>query len=239
MYNTIGKCHFMSSDSKKIALVARDLISDLIPPLKTSDTGNMALAWMEEFKVSHLPIVNSVHFLGLVSESDILDMNSPDEAIGAHSLSLYRPFVYDYQHIYDVLKVLSTQKLTLIPVLDDQERFLGNIHLTDLLEHFASMASMDEPGGLLVLELNVHDYSLSEISRIVESNDAKVLSLFISSPTDSTKLEVTIKINRTDLSAILQTFNRFNYSVKASFHQSDHQDEMNDRYESFLKFLEL
>ena len=90
-----------------------------------------------------------------------------------------------------------------------------------------------------MLELNLHDYSLSEISRIVESNDAKILSLYISSHMDSTKLEVTIKINRTDLSAIIQTFNRYNYTIKASFHQSEYVDDLKDRFDSFMSFLNI
>ena len=93
-------------------MYARELISDDIPPLKTSDTGERALAWMDEFRVSHLPIVNNVDFLGLISESDILDFNSASEPIGGHSLNLSRPYVFDYQHTYDVLKVMSSLKLT-------------------------------------------------------------------------------------------------------------------------------
>jgi signal-transduction protein with cAMP-binding, CBS, and nucleotidyltransferase domain len=220
-------------------MYARELISDDIPPLKTSDTGERALAWMDEFRVSHLPIVNSVDFLGLISESDILDFNSSSEPIGGHSLNLSRPFVYDYQHTYDVLKVMSSLKLSVIPVLNDKDQYLGLIHLSTLLQHFAEMASMKESGGLLILELNLHDYSLSEISRIVESNDAKILSLYISSHMDSTKLEVTIKINRTDLSAIIQTFNRYNYIIKASFHQSEYVDDLKDRFDSFMSFLNI
>lgn len=220
-------------------MIASDLISGDIPPLRTSDTGTRALQWMEEFRVSHLPIVNHQDFLGLICESDILDMNSPEEPIGAHVLSLAKPFVYAYQHVYDVLKVFSMNKLTLIPVLNDKDQYLGLIQLTDLLEHFAEMASMKDPGGLLVLELNVNDYTLSEIARIVESNDAKILSLYISSHSDSTRLEVTIKINRTDLSPILQTFTRFNYQVKASFHQSEFQDDLVDRLDSLMKFFDL
>jgi acetoin utilization protein AcuB len=220
-------------------MYARELISDDIPPLKTSDTGERALAWMDEFRVSHLPIVNNVDFLGLISESDILDFNSASEPIGGHSLNLSRPYVFDYQHTYDVLKVMASLKLSVIPVLNDKDQYLGLIHLSTLLQHFAEMASMKESGGLLVLELNLHDYSLSEISRIVESNDAKILSLYISSHTDSTKLEVTIKINRTDLSAIIQTFNRYNYTIKASFHQSEYVDDLKDRFDSFMSFLNI
>lgn len=220
-------------------MYARELISDDIPPLKTSDTGERALAWMDEFRVSHLPIVNNVDFLGLISESDILDFNSASEPIGGHSLNLSRPYVFDYQHTYDVLKVMSSLKLTVIPVLNDKDQYLGLIHLSTLLQHFAEMASMKESGGLLILELNLHDYSLSEIARIVESNDAKILSLYISSHIDSTKLEVTIKINRTDLSAIIQTFNRYNYTIKASFHQSEYVDDLKDRFDSFMSFLNI
>ncbi len=220
-------------------MYARELISEDIPPLKTSDTGERALAWMDEFRVSHLPIVNNVDFLGLISESDILDFNSASEPIGGHSLNLSRPYVFDYQHTYDVLKVMSSLKLSVIPVLNDKDQYLGLIHLSTLLQHFAEMASMKESGGLLVLELNLHDYSLSEISRIVESNDAKILSLYISSHIDSTKLEVTIKINRTDLSAIIQTFNRYNYTIKASFHQSEYVDDLKDRFDSFMSFLNI
>jgi signal-transduction protein with cAMP-binding, CBS, and nucleotidyltransferase domain len=220
-------------------MYARELISEDIPPLKTSDTGERALTWMDEFRVSHLPIVNNVDFLGLISESDILDFNSSREPIGGHSLNLSRPYVFDYQHTYDVLKVMSSLKLSVIPVLNDKEQYLGLIHLSTLLQHFAEMASMKESGGLLVLELNLHDYSLSEIARIVESNDAKILSSYISSHIDSTKLEVTIKINRTDLSAIIQTFNRYNYTIKASFHQSEYVDDLKDRFDSFMSFLNI
>ena len=220
-------------------MYARELISEDIPPLKTSDTGERALTWMDEFRVSHLPIVNNVDFLGLISESDILDFNSSNEPIGGHSLNLSRPYVFDYQHTYDVLKVMSSLKLSVIPVLNDKEQYLGLIHLSTLLQHFAEMASMKESGGLLVLELNSHDYSLSEIARIVESNDAKILSSYISSQIDSTKLEVTIKINRTDLSAIIQTFNRYNYTIKASFHQSEYVDDLKDRFDSFMSFLNI
>jgi len=218
--------------------LARDLISDDVPPIKTSDTGTRALQWMGDFRVSHLPIVNHQEFLGLISESDILDLNHPDEPIGNHSLSLAKPYVLEDQHFYDVLKVITSLKLSLLPVLDRDGKYMGLITLATMLVELAEMGSMKENGGLIVLELNVLDYHLSEIARIVESNDAKILSLYISSPLDAQKLEVTIKVNRTDLSGILQTFHRFNYTVKAAFHDGEEDQGMLDRYQSFLKFLE-
>jgi acetoin utilization protein AcuB len=220
-------------------MLARDLITHDIPPLKTSDTGLKALTWMEEFKVSHLPIVNHQDFLGMISDADVLDMNAPDEAIGTHQLSLLKPFVKEDEHIYDVIKMVHKLGLSVIPVLGQDEKFVGTISLPGLVKSFAEMAAVKEPGGVIVLEMNHHDYSLTEIAQIVESNDAKILSCSVTSQTESTKMEVTLKISKTDLSAIIQTFNRYNYTIKASFHQSEFGDEMKDRYDSFMNFLNI
>src|ERR1017187_815003 len=142
-------------------MITRDLIKDLIPPLKTSDSGLKALNWMEEFKVTHLPIVNKESFLGLISESDILSLNSPDEPIGNHQLSLMRPFVTEEQHIYDVIRLANQLKLTVIPVLSAREEYLGLITLPHLIEALSILTAVNNPGGIIILELNSNDYSLT------------------------------------------------------------------------------
>ena len=118
-------------------MVAADLISDNIPSLKTSDTGQVALNWMEIFKVSHLPIVNNLDFLGLISDSDIYDMNQPEEAIGNHELTLLKPYVRDNQHLFEVIGIAARLKLTVIPVLDENNHYLGVITSSDLIRHVA------------------------------------------------------------------------------------------------------
>lgn len=85
---------------------AIDLITDTIPPLKLSDSGSKALIWMDEFKVRQMPIVNNHKYLGLISEADILDLNTPDAPLEKHNLSLIRPFATKYQHIYEVIKLV-------------------------------------------------------------------------------------------------------------------------------------
>lgn len=220
-------------------MLAKDLISETIPPIKTSDSGLKALSWMEEFKVSHMPIVNNVDFLGLISDADILDMNTPEEPIGAHQLSLMRPFVYETQHLYDVLKVVKTLQISIVPVLNAENQYVGNITLTDLINHFASALSVQNPGGILVLELNSNDYSLSEIAQIVEGNDAKILSTYLNEVADSTKIEVVLKINREDLRRIIQTFNRYQYTIKATIQQSDFEDDIRQRYDLFMNYINM
>jgi acetoin utilization protein AcuB len=220
-------------------MLAKDLISDFILPLKTSDTGLMALYSMEELKVLHLPIVNNTEFLGLISESDILNLNTPEEALGNHVLSLKKPYVTASQHIYDVLKIISTLDLSLVPVLDEKLNYLGVITLSNLVKQYSKISAFENPGGIIVIELNVNDYSISEIARIVESDDAKVLSLYVSSHPDSTKLEITIKVNKIDLTSILQTFYRFNYNIKASFSEKDDQDVIQERFDSLMNYLNI
>ncbi len=221
-------------------MLAKDLISDVIPSLRTSDNGQKALYWMDIFRISHLPIVNNVDFLGLISDKDIYDNNMAEEPIGNHNLSLFSPFVTFDQHIYEVLELCSELQLSVVPVLDHDNKYLGVITLSDLLHYFADVSALKQPGGIIVLELNANDYSLSEIAQIVEGNDAKILSLYITSPSESTKMEVTIKVNRMDLTSILQTFMRYNYIIKASFmDENDLNSLYENRYDSFMKYLSI
>ncbi len=219
-------------------MLAKDLISDEIPALRTSDTAVEALNWMEVFRISHLPIVNNEEFLGLISDADIFDLNTPSEAIGNHKLSLLRPSVKCDQHIYEIMEVAASQKLTVVPVLDYNNKYLGVVQMTDLLHYFAKLSAIEKPGGIIVLETTQSDYSMSEISQIIESNDAKILSMYVNTPEDSTKLEVTLKINLTDLTSIIQTFNRYEYKIKASFMEYDEQDDLyHERYDLFMRYL--
>lgn len=219
-------------------MLAKELISDEIPTLRTSDTGGEALDLMDIFKVSHLPIVNHKNFLGLISEKNIQDLEMFDQPIGNHNLSLSTPYIYDNQHVYDAIGLVSKLKLTVIPVLNNKNEYLGAITLTDLVDMISHVSSVTEPGGIILLDLNINDYSVSEIAKIVESNDARILSLYLTSPGDSTKLEITMKINRTDLSSIIRSFERYGYVIKASYQENNKMDSFyENRFESFLRYL--
>jgi len=220
-------------------MVARDLISDAIPPLNLRDTGSKALKWMDEFRVNHLPVVENKEYLGLISEDDIFNLNKPEEPMSSHQLAVARPFVYEEQHVYEAIKLTSKLNLTTLPVLNAQKEYAGCLTLSDLVHGLASIAAIEGAGGIIILELNVRDYSLNEISRIVESNDARILSLYISSKPESNKLELTIKIDKMDLTRILASFYRYNYVVKATFHESEFIEDVKARYDSLMNYLNI
>jgi acetoin utilization protein AcuB len=221
-------------------MLAKDLISDVVPALRTSDSGQKALYWMDIFRISHLPIVNNEDFLGLISDKDIYDLNMADEPIGNHSLSLFSPYVTLDQHIFEVIELTSRLNLSVVPVLDHNNHYLGLITMNHLIHYFGEMSALKQPGGIIVLEINANDYSMTEIAQIVESNDAKILSLYINSYSNSMKMEVNIKISRKELTSIIQTFNRYNYIVKASFMDENDLDSLyENRYEQFMKYLSI
>ena len=221
-------------------MIAKELITKDIPVLKTSDTGQKALDIMEAYKITHLPIVNHHDFLGLISESDIYNHNMLEEPIGNHQLSLFSPYVFSDQHIFDLIGLTSKLKLSAVPVLQRNQQYEGLVTTINLFNYVANLSGITQPGGLIVLELNQNDYSLIEIAQIVEGNDARIMSLFINSPEDSTKLELTLKINLTDLSPILQSFDRYGYDIKNSYAEaSELEDLLDSRYEEFMRYLNI
>lgn len=220
-------------------MTAKDIVSINITPLKTSDTGMIALNIMEELKVAHLPIVNNEEFLGLVSQADIENLNIPDEALGNHNLSLSRPFVYQDQNIFEIIRLFSTQNLSLLPVLDRKNNYLGVINILDLVKNFSKLVAADNPGGVIVLELNNNDYSLQEIAQIIESNDAKVLGMYVTSFPDSTRIEISLKLNKIDIRPVLQTLYRYNYRVTASYSEEEDDDVLKERFDSLMNYLNI
>ena len=220
-------------------MIARHLITDEIMHLKTSDTGKTALSWMDEYKVSHLPIVNNEDFLGLISEQDIYSFNNINEPLGNHALSLKNPSVNEHQHVYEVLKLIDELQLTVIPVLDDHNKYLGCITVSKLVNFLSGTYSVSNPGGIIVIEISDKDYSLTEISNIVESNNAKILSTFISSHRDSTRLDVVIKVNKIEIGTILQTFDRYGYFVKATYGEDEDMEDLKENYDSLMNYLNI
>lgn len=220
-------------------MIAKELINEEIPPLKHTDTGEKALNWMDEFKVLHLPVLKNANFVGVVSESDILDQKNLEETLDKLFQHLPRPYVFEEDHLYQVLTKMSEAKLTFVPVLNKEEKYIGGIDVHYLMTVLAKTGNMMDVGGILVLEVQPHDYSLAQIAQIVESNNAKILSSYVMNVPDSNKIEVTLKINKVDLERIVRTFERYEYTIKATFQKSKFQDDLKFRYEALMNYLSL
>ena len=215
------------------------LITEEILPLSLNDTASEALSRMNEYKVSHFPVVHEGRFFGVISEKDIYNHENFESVLQKEFIYFDNYYVNEQQYVYDVMKLAVSQKLSIISVVDNEGLYVGCITQSDIISFFAKSMSVDSPGGIIVLEVSINDYSLTEIANIVESNNAKVLSSYIVSKVNSSMLEVIIKVSKLELNSLLQTFERYGYQVNASFGEEINYDDIKENYASLINYLKI
>jgi acetoin utilization protein AcuB len=220
-------------------MVAKDLISSEIPAVTPEMTGKDAFRIQSDFHVKHLPVVSADHkLIGIISEEDIFN-HKLYEPIGDYDFSMFRKaFVQQDDHIFEVMRVMGEINLTLMPVTDGTGNYLGSITLDILMKHLSNTASIAEEGGIIVLDMPKRDYSLTEISRIVESEDCKIISANITSNQFDEMLELTIKLNRPEVFRVVAALERRGYMIKETHVEMD-DDGMRDRYDGLMRYLEI
>ena len=221
-------------------MIAKELINQMIPPLKLTDSADYAMLWFDEFRTKELPVVDSGRFLGLITEEQIIDENDDTRLIGDFQLDFQDCTVREDQFFYDVIKVAVENKVELVGVLDSEKEFTGVITIQDTITAFAHTTPFQAPGSVLVLSMPGRDYSLSELSRLIEENNARILSSSVKQdPADHSKIKVTIKINQEDVSSIVATLERFDYKIISRFQETEVTDTDKGRIDELLKFLDI
>ena len=221
-------------------MIAEDLINHMIPPLKGTDDAHKAIVWMEEFRCNYLPVVDSSRLLGFISEEIILETNDIEKHVGDFNLVGQSCYVHLDTHFYDILKVATDNKLQMVAVINDDQQYSGVITVQDTLTSFAQTAAVQMPGAILVLSMKYVDYSLSEISRLIEENHAKILSSIIKEdPLDPGKIRLTLKINQMDMSRIVATLERFNYKVIGRYQETKPLENEKERIDMLLRYLDI
>jgi acetoin utilization protein AcuB len=221
-------------------VIAEDLINHMIPPLKGTDDAHKAIVWMEEFRCNYMPVVEDHKLLGFISEGIILETNDIEKTVKDFNLVGLNCYVHLDTHFYDILKVAAENKLQLVAVLNEEQNYCGVITVQDTLTSFAQTAAVQMPGGILVLAMNHADYSLSEISRLIEENHAKILSSIVKEdPLDPHQLRLTLKINQTDLSRVVATLERFSYKVIGRYQETKPVPGERDRIDMLLRYLDI
>ncbi|CAD5289307.1 MULTISPECIES: cbs domain containing protein [unclassified Imperialibacter] len=219
-------------------MIASDLINYMIPPLKLSDEIQKAILWMEELHSTELPVVEKGEFLGFINEDTILELNAALPRVADYDLQGVKCKVDQSQHYYDVIKACDNNGLSLVAVTDNVGTYLGVITLEDVIQAFAMTSSIKSHGGILVLSMKQIDYSLAEISRLIESDNGKILSSYLTDdPNDSSKVSLTIKINLEDLSRVQATLERFGYQIVAKFNNAPEAVDEQERMDILMKYL--
>ncbi len=212
------------------------IIND-IKPLSPEDTGLKALGRFDEHRVYHLPVVKGGKFLGLVSEKQIFDLYDAQKPIKENDVPFIRPILTMKSHIYDVLHTAEKFKLSIIPIVDNNENYKGYILTEELLWSFVENTPLVAPGGLLTLEMDKSDYSLAEIARIVESNDVKIVQSHLQNHPEPDMIFLYLKFNKIELSGVIQNLTRFGYKVTYSYQESIYEEDMKSRLDSFIRYI--
>lgn len=221
-------------------MVAIEIINQMIPPLKATDDAHKAVVWMEEFRCNHLPVIDNNKLLGFISEEIILEANDIEKKLIDFELTGKNCTVNQDSHFYEILKVAGDHKLQLVAVLNDAGDYEGVITVQDIMTSFAQTATVQMPGGILVLSMDLIDYSLAEISRLIEENNAKILSsIMVEDPMDSRKIKLTLKINQIDLVRIVATLERFGYKVIARYQEDKKDFDDKDRIDMLMRYLNI
>jgi len=221
-------------------LLAKEIITENFPVLKPGDHGMVALNWMELYKVSHLPVIKDDEYLGLISDKIIYDLNLTDEPIDKQIMQLHTPHVHENQHIIEVASAMFKLEVTVLPVVNDEHSYKGAITLLEISRLFARLLSFNEPGGVIILDIPDQSYSIGQIGQIVESNDTKILSFYASKPPGAESLQLTLKLDKVDLSPVIQALERYDYQISSVFmDDSILHDLYEDRLEQFLRYMNI
>ena len=222
------------------ALLAEDLLNEMIPPLKGTDSAGKAARWLDEFHVAQLPVLDDRHYRGLVTEADLIDFDDPETLLSELPLGYADAFVRPDQHFYRVMELAIENKIQLVPVVDEQHEYAGVVTIADALAAFGKQP-VGGQGGIIVLAMEERDYSLTQISRYVEENNAKIISAIVAQDElDPYRIRLTLKLNTNNLARITATLERFGYVVTAQFSgaAATNEDEQ-ERYDALLRYLSV
>ncbi len=212
----------------------------MIPPLKPTDDGHKAIVWMEELRMNQLPVIEKGVFKGFITEEIILEQNESKIPISEYNLEGIECFVTSDQHFYDVLKAASDHDLQMVAVLNHEGHFEGVIALEDTINAFAESTAVQEPGAILVMIMNQRDYSLAELSRIIEAEDVKILSSTVNTdPKDYSLLRVTLKLNKTEVSHVTASLERFGYKIIGRFQEEELKSNDQERFDLLMRYLNI
>jgi len=220
-------------------LIAKEIITTDILPLRPEDNCAQAMTMMSIYHVSDLPVVtDEATLLGMVSEDQASSTN-PDTLISSFRLSQSNLYVTLDEHVFEILGKLAHNKISVIPVLNKEDKYVGLIAQEQLIRFYANTFSFKEPGSIIVLKVNKNDYSLSEVSRVIEMEGASILASFITALQDTPHLLLTLKVNFQEISKILAALERYDYDIHATFTEDEYESDLKSRYDLLMTYLNV
>lgn len=220
-------------------MLLTNLIAHDVPIVAPSDTYEYAKALFRNSTVQQVPMVDNGQYIALISKEDLHQIDSPAGLLKASFFENFKPAVSAHAHPFEALRMLHMHDLSIIPVIFEHYDYVGAITKDTLLKYLVENISIDVQGGIIVLEVEPRNYSLSEIARICEHEQVLVVSSQVKTNVESARLEVTLKTNRTDLSALVQSFERHSYTVLETYGDQQMENDIMDRYKLLMTYINM
>lgn len=217
----------------------RDLVLYELPNLSLKDSGTKALALMRDFHVYHLPIIEREDYLALISEEDLLDWDTPNEPLSKATFLKFRPAAFDTMHPFEAIKIVKEFNLSVLPLLDEEQKFVGCITVENLFSFITNTNSFEQEGGIIILRVSPLHYSLAEIARLAESDNIILQGVLVRQLEDDSMMRVTLKTNKTDLRSFVATLERYEYQITATYNALLNEETLEDNYNLLMRYLDL
>ena len=215
------------------------LINHSIPRLQLQDSVGKALRLINDYRVTHLAVIAEEKFLGIISEEDLLDVRNEKYSIEVLEKYFIKAAVLDTVHFLEAVNNCVRHDTNVVPVVNAENDFMGVISTRDLLKALANFAGADEIGGLVILEMEQSQFAISEISRIVESNDCHIMHMNTTVDAASGMFRVTLHLSKREIAAVVATFERYDYDVVYFFGEQRFENEINHNYDNLMRYLNL
>ncbi len=215
-----------------------EYINKDIKPLDINDKIKNAQKLFEQYNYSHFPVVNKKLFCGLIDRQTVEFNDFNDEKLIDIKNKLHVFYAEDAMNWFEILQNFTTHNSNLIPVLNKDKEYIGYYELNDFLNIFKCTPFLHEEGVILVISKNINEYSFSEITQIVESNNATLFGAFISK-IENEEAQIVLKLSIHDINNTLLSFRRYNYRILNEFKKDKYLDELNERSDYLQKYLNI
>lgn len=220
-------------------MLTGELRSQNLPYLRLQDKVYQALQLMNDNQVTHLPIVDGEKYVGIISEDDLLQVDNDHLTLDTLQQSFGNSSVKSNEHFLKAIQLAAENGLSVVPVINEENELVSVVSYNDLLKNASEFMSLKEPGGLIVLEMESNQYSFNEISKLVETNDAQITQLNTSNDGETGMMQVTIRVNKPEISDIVATFQRYEYNVKYYFGEELYANELRNNYDNLMNYLKI
>lgn len=220
-------------------MLNKEIISTSIPSLHLNDPVSQALDLMADFHVTHLPVLVEDKLAGLVSEDDLLNIEDDNTRLSQLQASFSKTVAHADSIFFEAVQLVNEFSLSVVPVVTKEGEYAGSIIATDLLKQISKITGVTDTGGVIVLEMEKVSFAFSELSKLVETNDAQITQLNTYTDAQSGSFYVVMRINKQEISDIVATFQRYEYQIKYYFGEELYENELRSNYDHLMNYLNI